>query len=214
MGFMRVQVSRVSLPWFNSGNLINSNSPSLSPRVRLHYSALDDQNSWEWDPDGLCFGPSVGYKIPQTILDISGYPALADAVLQGLTVLLILHPIVAALSFIGASTSLFLDSHAMHIISLIFTIVNSFLSSIVLAADLAIIIIAKDRIPGLTGGNFDIEWGDGTWMVLFGVVLSWLGVILLSIPVCGCCGVSGKYRSWEAKRFKGGSSDPFAMTER
>jgi len=156
----------------------------------------------------------VGYKIPQTIINISGYPQLAEAVLEGLTVLLILHPIVAALSFIGASTSLFLDTHAMLIISLVSTTLNSFLSSIVLAADLAIIIIAKDRIPGLTGGNFDIEWGNGTWMVLIGVVLSWLGVVLLSIPVCGCCGVSERYHSWEAKKFKGGSSDPFAMAER
>ena len=156
----------------------------------------------------------MGYEIPQTILDISGYPELADAVLKGLTVLLILHPIVAALSLIGAATSLFLDTHAMLIISLVVTIFNSFLSSIVLAADLAIIIIAQDRIPGLTGGSFDIEWGDGTWMVLIGVALSWLGVILLSIPVCGCCGASRRYRSWEAKRFRGGSSDPFEMAER
>ena len=156
----------------------------------------------------------MGYKIPQTVLDVSGYPQLAEAVLEGLTVLLILHPIVAAFSFIGASTSLFLDTHAMLIISLVFTTFNSFLSSIVLAVDLAIVIIAKDRLPGLTGGNFDVGWGTGTWVVLIGVVLSWLGVILLSIPVCGCCGVSGRYNSWEAKRFKGGSSDPFAMAER
>jgi len=102
----------------------------------------------------------------------------------------------------------------MLIISLVFTTLNSFLSSIVLGADLAIIIIARDRIPGLTGGSFDVEWGNGTWMVLLGVVLSWLGVILLSIPVCGCCGVSGRYHSWEAKKFKGGNYDPFAMAER
>ena len=156
----------------------------------------------------------MGYEIPQTIVDISGYPQLVEAVLKGLTVLLILHPIVAALSFIGAATSLFLDTHAMLIISLIFTTLNSFLSSVVLAADLAIIIIAKQRIPGLTGGDLAVEWGNGTYMVLIGVVLSWLGVILLSIPVCGCCGVSDRYHSWEAKRFKGGSSDPFAMAER
>ena len=156
----------------------------------------------------------MGYKIPDSILEITGYPELAKAVLEGLTVLFVFHPVVAALSFAGAATSLFLSSHAMLITSLIFTIINTFLSSIVLAVDIAIVIIAKTRVPGLTGGNFDIEWGNGVWLVLVGVALSWLGMILLSIPVCGCCGVREKYHAWEAKRFKGGGSDPLSMTER
>lgn len=182
------------------------------PYVCLRCSAFD--NDGFVDPDGVCYGPTVGYKIPDSILQITGYPDLAKAVLEGLTVLFILHPIVAALSFVGAATSLFLGTHAMLIISLVFTIVNTFLSSIVLAADLAINIIARDRVPGLTGGSFDVEWGNGMWLVLVGVVLSWLGVILLSIPVCGCCGVRERYHAWEAKRFKGESSDPLQMTER
>jgi len=201
---------------------VQPGQPVTSVAVKLRFgvwglcafSAYDGQESWQWNPDGLCFGPSVGYKIPQTILDITGYAQLANIVLHALTVLLILHPVVAALSLIGASTSLFLDSHAMHIISLIFTVFNSFLSSVVLAADLAITIVAKARVPGLAGGGLEVEWGNATWMVLVGVVLSWLGVILLSIPVCGCFGVRERYNSWEAKRHKGGSSDPFAMTER
>ncbi|KAF9647746.1 hypothetical protein BDM02DRAFT_3156019 [Thelephora ganbajun] len=166
------------------------------------------------DPRGLCYGPSVGYQIPDSILQVTGYPELAKAVLGGLTALLILHPIVAGLSLIGAVTSLFLDSRPMHITSLIFTIVNTFLSSIVLAADLAINIIARDRVPGLTGGNFDVKWGNAVWLVLVGVVLSWAGMILLSIPVCGCCGVGDTYLAWEAKRFKGESSDVLQTTER
>jgi len=165
------------------------------------------------DPDGLCYGPSAGYKIPDSILNVTGYPAPAKAVLEGLTVLLVLHPVVAGLSFAGAITSLFLSSRAMHIISLIFTIINTFLSSIVLAADIAIIVIARDRVPGLTGGNFDIEWGNAVWMALVGVVLSWLGIILLSIPVCGCCGVRDMYNAWEARQFKGRGS-ALQMSER
>jgi len=163
---------------------------------------------------GLCYGPSLGYKIPQSILDVTGYPALAKIVLEGLTVLLVLHPVVAALAFVGAITSLFLSSRAMHIISLIFTIINTFLSSIVLAVDIAIIVIARDRIPGLTGGSFDIVWGNAVWLALVGVVLSWSGVILLSVPVCGCCGISDMYNAWEAKQFKGGGPDPQQMAER
>lgn len=202
------------MPRFGPDDMIGSNSSYLPPRVRPHCSAFDQDNGvWE-DPDGTCFGPAVGYQIPDSILEITGYPELAEAVLGGLTALLVLHPIVAALSFIGAATSLFLESRSMHIISLIFTIVNTFLSSIVLAADLAIIIIARDRVPGLTGGSFDVEWGNGLWLVLVGVVLSWLGMILLSVPVCGCCGVKETYHAWEAKKFEGKGSNSLRMTER
>lgn len=182
------------------------------PYVPLHHSQFG--NGRYLDPDGFCYGPSVGYKIPESVLAVTGYQQLAQAVLKGVTAFLILHAIVAILSFIGAVTSLFLESHAMHIISLIFTIVNTFLSSIVFAADLAINIIAKDRVPGLTGANLRVDWGNAVWLALVGVVLSWLGVILLSIPICQCCGMSDTYHRWERKKSKRGSPEPTKMTER
>ena len=166
------------------------------------------------DPDGFCYGPSVGYKIPDSVLEVTGYKQLAQAVLQGVTALLILHPVVAGLSLIGAATSLYLESHAMHIISLIVTIVNTFLSSIVFAADLAINIIAKDKVPALTGANLKVQWGNGVWLVAVGVVLSWLGVVLLSIPVCSCCGMTDTYHAWRGRRRKSYGSDSPYMTER
>ena len=169
--------------------------------------ARSDYGNKGWlDPAGFCYGPAVGYKIPESILQITGYAQLASAVLEGLTVLLVLHPVVAALSFIGAASSLFLESRPMHIISLIVTIVNTILSSVVFAADLAINIVAKDRVPSLTGANLDVNWGNGVWLILVGVAFSWLGLILLSIPVCGCCGVSGVYNDWEERRRSGALS--------
>ena len=150
----------------------------------------------------MCYGPSVGYKIPDSVLAVTGYPDLAKAALRGVTAFLLLHAIVAGLSFIGAVTSLFLESRAMHIISLICTIVNTFLSSIVFAVDLVVNIVARDRVPGLTSTGLTVQWGNGVWLVLVGVVLSWLGVILLSIPVCGCCGAGDAYHAWEGKKYK------------
>lgn len=205
MGSVSIQVRRTSLSWFNADDVIDPNSPRCS--------ALDEEEV-HWNPQGLCFGPAVGYQIPASILQSTGYPQLAGDIARALTILLVLHPVVAALSLVGAATSLFLHSHGMHIISLITTIINSFLSSIVLAADLAIAIIAGQKLPGLTGGIFDVEFGNAMYLAIFGVALSWLGVILLSIPVCGCCGMGEWYHRWETKKFKGRSSDPVEMTER
>ena len=191
----------------NCCNLLNLSALSL-----LRCSAFN--GGAYVDPNGTCYGPSAGYKIPDSFLRITGYPQLAKIVLEGLTVLLVLHPVVAGLSFVGAFTSLFLDTHAMLIISLIFTIINTILSSVVVAADLAIVIIARSRVPGLTGGNFDIEWGNAVWLALVGVILSWVGMVLLSVPVCGCCGVSDMYHAWETEQFKKRNPDLSEMKER
>lgn len=158
----------------------------------------------------------MGYKIPESVLQVTGYQSLADAVLKVVTAFLVLHAVVAGLSFIGAITSLFLESRAMHIISLIFTIINTFLSSIVFAADLAVNIIAKNRVPGLTQGGLVVQWGNGVWLALVGVILSWLGIVLLSIPVCSCCGLRDIYHAWHEKRHKRNreAHDSLQMTNR
>lgn len=194
--------------------------PATSVATRLRFGvwglcAHSQYGGSGWtDPNGFCYGPSVGYKIPDTVLEVTGYKQLAQAVLQGVTALLLLHAIVAGLSFIGAVTSLFLESRGMHIVSLIVTIINTFLCSIVFAADLAVNIIAKDRVPALTGANLAVQWGNGVWLVLIGVILSWTGVILLSIPVCECCGMHNIYHSWEGKSYKTKDHELSNITER
>ena len=202
MGFVRAQVSRAGFTLHPVGRFIE-------------LSVCSQYGNQGWlDPAGFCYGPSVGYKIPQSVLQVSGYPQLAQIALEGLTVLFILHAVVAVLSFIGAVTSLYLETHAMHIISLIVTITNSILSSVVFAADLAINIVARAKVPGLTGGGIEIVWGNGVWLILVGLILSWLGVILLSIPICSCCGISDTYHAWEGRKFKSDDPEPLPMAER
>ncbi|CAL1711370.1 unnamed protein product [Somion occarium] len=143
--------------------------------------------------DGRCTPAHLGYNIPQDLLALTGHPELADTVLKGLTVLLILHPVCAGLAFIGMFTSLFLASHCMSILSLLITIVTAIVSSVVLAADLALTIVAKDRVSDLTSGIVTVGWGNGVWMVVAAVACTWMSVILLSAVACRCCG----YRKYD-----------------
>ncbi|KAJ8454552.1 hypothetical protein ONZ45_g19261 [Pleurotus djamor] len=79
---------------------------------------------------GDCYGPQLGYDIPDFILSILGISrALADAALHGLLVVLVLHPIAAALSCVGFATSLFLGSHCSAIFTLILTIISAILNT-------------------------------------------------------------------------------------
>jgi hypothetical protein len=135
--------------------------------------------------------------LSEPILAGTGYEGLAKVVLQALTVVLVLHPVVAGLSFVGMISSFWLASHGVHIFSLIITIANTILSSVVFAIDLAINIVARNEATTLTQFTLSFTWGNGVWMSLVGVILSWIGMILLSIPVCGCCGVKDVYLAWE-----------------
>lgn len=120
--------------------------------------------------------------------------------LKALTVLLVLHPVVAGLSMLGMFTSLWIASHPMLIFSLIVTIINVILSTVVLAVDIALVVVAKNEVSQLTQYNLTVSFGNAVWIVLVGAIMSWVGLILLSVPVCGCCGVGRKYYAWEQRQ--------------
>ncbi|OSX61580.1 hypothetical protein POSPLADRAFT_1040120 [Postia placenta MAD-698-R-SB12] len=140
-----------------------------------------------------CYGPTLGYTIPQEILDIVGYQSLIEAVIEGLTVLLVLHPVCAALALVSAFTSLFLESHAAAIISLIIAVLTIILGCLVFAADLALVIVGRIKVPALTAFMYKVNWGPGVWMILAAVICLWSGMVLLSVVVCQCCGVGKEY---------------------
>ncbi|CCL99227.1 uncharacterized protein FIBRA_01242 [Fibroporia radiculosa] len=144
-----------------------------------------------------CYGPRLGYTIPESILSLTGYPDLVDDVVEVLTILLVLHPVCAGLSFVGMFTSLFLESHAMCIISLIITILTIILGCLVFAADLALVIIGRIKISALSDFSYYVNWGPAVWMILAAVVCLWVGMILLSVVVCQCCGVGVEYNEDE-----------------
>jgi len=140
--------------------------------------------------DGECFGPQLGYEVPEDILaltDIS--PDIVNDVLQVLLVVLILHPIAAGLSFITLISSLFLASHSLSILSLVLAIITALVSSVVSAIDLALVIVAKSKVTTVEPLQFAIQWGNAPWMGLAAVILTWLAVITLSARACYCFGV-------------------------
>lgn len=145
--------------------------------------------SW-FDNNGLCFGPKLGYDIPDSIASIAG---LSDSVIRAiktsLSAVLITHIVAAGLACLNLFTSLFLASHKMSILSLLLSIIAALLTSIMFVIDLVLVITARDRLPGLTNGGFVADFGNAIWMVLAAVVCNWIAVILLSARACYCCGV-------------------------
>ncbi|KAL4263872.1 pH-response regulator palI/RIM9 [Pleurotus pulmonarius] len=200
--FILLLLVAISLPIVKAVYLISvkadvSGLPLTSAATELRFGVWGVCASSTLDAPGIftnrgtCIGPQLGYDIPDSLLNLVGInTALADAVLHGLLVVLVLHPIAAALSCLCFLAALFLGSHCSAIFALIITIVSAILATVVLAIDLALVIATRDNVNDLIGGtSLVVEFGNGVWMVLGAVVCSWLAVIFLSARSCYCCGV-------------------------
>lgn len=132
----------------------------------------------------------MGYDVPQSLTDIMGISREVVQVVQhALLAVLILHPITAGFATASFITSLFLASHAFAIFSLVLTIITAILSSILFAIDLALVIVARNRVKTLQGIHLDVWFGNGVWLILVSVILTWAAVITLSARACLCMGV-------------------------
>ena len=92
-------------------------------------------------------------------------PSLVTAFLKGLEILLVLHPVSAGLSFLTLIQALFLGHHGVSICALIMALLTAIVSSVTLAADLALVIVAKSKVKDLTVAKFEVNFGNGVWMV-------------------------------------------------
>ncbi|KAJ7780612.1 actin cortical patch SUR7/pH-response regulator pali [Mycena maculata] len=140
--------------------------------------------------DGECFGPMLGYTIPEDIIALTDISSdIIDDVENVLLVLLVLHPVAAGLSFFTAISSLFLASHPLSILSLVLSIITALVTTVVFAVDLALVIVAKSKVTTIDSLDFAIQWGNAPWMGLTAALLTWLAVIALSARACYCFGV-------------------------
>ena len=138
---------------------------------------------------GDCIGPQLGYTIEPAILALAGGKDTITVVLKAVTILLVFHPFAAGFSLLALLPiiiSCCVYHNAPWVISLVSTIAAALVSSVVLAADLALVIVARNRLKKTSIGNFDVGFGNGVWMILAAVTVSWLCVVILSVKVCRC----------------------------
>jgi hypothetical protein len=173
----------------------------------LSYSSALNKPSF-FGNNGECFGPRLGYTVdPQIIAVVTNEPELANLILKVLTILLVLHPIAAGLAFltlIPVIASCCVFHTAPWIISLVLSVATTIISTIVFAADLALVLVARHKLREQHTVNVTISFGNGVWIVLVSTFFTWVAMILLSARVCYCCGF-GRYGIYPM---------PYHMTER
>ena len=69
------------------------------------------------------------------------------------------------------------------------SVATAIVSTIVFAADLALVIFGRHKLKQQHTVNVTLSFGNGVWMVLVSMLFTWIALILLSARVCGCCGL-------------------------
>ncbi|KAL1719720.1 SUR7/PalI family-domain-containing protein [Schizophyllum commune] len=153
-------------------------------------SELDEEQWYTNTGYGKCFGPTLGYEVPTPLSDALGISAsLTEIVLQGLLVVLVLHPITCAFTFLALIPALFLASHALSVVALVLSVVGALVGTTSFAFDVAIAANVKFQLDDLTEVNAAAYYGSAVWMVLVSIILTWAAVVLLSARSCYCLGV-------------------------
>jgi len=141
-----------------------------------------------------CVGPRLGYQITPSLTSSVGLSAQATEILsKALLVLLILHPVAAGLALIALIFSLFLHSTCAAVFASLSAILSGLAGGIVFAADIAVVIVARQKLAAVTNSQFTVIFGDGVWMVLAAVCLTWVAIFVLLARACHCCGVKRPY---------------------
>jgi len=138
-----------------------------------------------------CLGPQLGYTIdPQTIAVVTNEPDLAGLILKGLTILLVLHPIAAGLALLTllpVTASCFVYHQFPWIVSLVLSVPTAIVSTVVLVADLALVMVAKHKLKERPAIHVSIDFGNGVWLALVSTIFTWIAMVLLAARLCHCC---------------------------
>ncbi|KAL1746637.1 hypothetical protein HDZ31DRAFT_81026 [Schizophyllum fasciatum] len=153
-------------------------------------SMLDEEQWYTNTGYGKCFGPTLGYEVPTPLSDALGIStSLTEIVLRGLLVVLVLHPITCAFTFLALICALFLASHALSVLALVLSVFGALVGTTSFAFDIAIAANVKVQLDDLTEVNAAAYYGSAVWMVLVSIILTWAAVVLLSARACYCLGV-------------------------
>jgi hypothetical protein len=154
------------------------------PSFAVHHPSLIVLQ-FEGSPGSVAIvGPQIGYTIPAFVVE--------DIVEGALLEFLVLHPISAGLAFLSLIFSLFFASRAFSVLTLVLTIITALAASLSLGIDLALVLVARRRLFNSEiseTDNVTVGFGNGVWLGLAGVVLTWIAVFLLSARVCFRLGV-------------------------
>ncbi|WVQ77401.1 hypothetical protein IAR50_007086 [Cryptococcus sp. DSM 104548] len=142
-----------------------------------------------------CSSPELGYSVfdnPIIAIIIDSNSDLSHSTLKSLTTALVLNPIACGLAGLALFTALFAwlcASRVFEIITFFTLCLASLIAWLAFALDLAIAVVARNKINDDGDSVLSASLGNAMWLALVGAIL-----LTLSICLAGC-GVFGRYSS-------------------
>jgi len=131
--------------------------------------------------DAACTKGQLGYSTPQEYFTLLGAPdALEVTATQGLEILFLMHPIATGTAFAVTILTVFMDSRDMIIAALLVSLLSGGAATFAFAADIAFVVVAKQKVNQLTLGQFKILWGNAVWMQFVGWLLVWGAIAIIA----------------------------------
>jgi len=140
-----------------------------------------------------CSKPHLGYTFDKTVaqaLHVSGFDNLIS---RTSTAALVLHPIVAGLTFLTLLISLFIlrrgsngTSRLPSLITLGVGILTAVLATIVFLIDVILVALVRHRVHNETNGDLVLNWGNAVWMTLGATIALWAATFGACAGVCAC----------------------------
>ncbi|KAJ7273613.1 actin cortical patch SUR7/pH-response regulator pali [Mycena haematopus] len=144
------------------------------------------------DTAAQCSKRHLGYTFDSTVAEVLHVSGLENDVSKALTGVLVLHPIVAAMTFATLLLSLFMlrrgpngTSRLPSLLALIMGVFTAFLTTVVFLVDCIVVAVVRKKVHKASDGALNLTWGNAVWMTLVAAILLWIANVGSCAGVCG-----------------------------
>ncbi|KAF9005559.1 actin cortical patch SUR7/pH-response regulator pali [Cyathus striatus] len=132
-----------------------------------------------------CSSTHLGYTFDQTVAEVLNTNDIHNLVSKSTTAALVIHPIVAAFSFLALLLSLCTlgrqSSRLFSSLTLIICSVATVLTTIVFLIDVIFVAIVRGRVRNASNGTLSLNWGNAVWMALGATIALWTALFTASM---------------------------------
>jgi len=122
----------------------------------------------------------LGFNVPTEYFNIIGAAdVLGAALVNGLEILWLMHPLATGLIFAVIFLTPWLHIRDVTIATFLLASIGAGAATFAFAADIAYVVVAQIRVHHLSQGQFKVLYGPATWMQFVGWLLVWFATILV-----------------------------------
>jgi len=140
--------------------------------------------TYNFDEPAQCSNVHLGFTVSpllQEALSAINEATLVDVIQKALSVVLILHPVACAVTFLALLFSLLAilltSTRFWDIFSTVVGFLSATLTTIIFAIDIVFVLVAKSKLREHTDGLASVGWGNAVWLTLAAAICTWVASV-------------------------------------